>query len=199
MLLTRRPKQAGRSNRQRRSDFLWRWVVVQTKRHLIRYMLRSRHPPGYSARAAFVGLFVNFTPTVGFQVPLVVGIWSLARILGQRWHFNLPLACAWTLLTNLATMGPLYYLFLRTGRLMLGQTEATHGFASFVAQLNTTSPTDLGWLDSMLFYWHLVVDTFGLPLLIGSLPWALLTAILGYVWTMRFMSYRQKQRHLKNR
>ncbi|MBF0370060.1 MAG: DUF2062 domain-containing protein [Magnetococcales bacterium] len=165
----------------------WRWLVVQTKRRLIRPMLRGQHPPEYTARGTGVGLFLSLTPTVGFQIPMVLGIWMLTKRWIHRWDFNPAVACAWTLISNVVTLPPLYYLFTVTGRMIMGRWEKLRGFETFSQRLEKTTETGQQGLDALWAQLVGLMETFGWPMLVGSLPWAIVGGGVGYWLTLRFL------------
>ncbi|MED5519599.1 MAG: DUF2062 domain-containing protein, partial [Pseudomonadota bacterium] len=83
-------------------------------RRLLRYrlivpILRGRKASQFTARGAAVGLAVAMTPTVGVQMIFCAGLWMLLRAIKPAWGFNLIVACAWTWITNVFTVGPFYY------------------------------------------------------------------------------------------
>lgn len=151
---------------------------------LIAPMRRSRHPPEYTARGVFFGLLIALTPTVGIQMGVVLGLWVLVHRLTPRWDFNLVVALAWTWVTNVFTAPPLYYIYIVTGRMMLGRWEDMQGYSVFARRLAATMPDDAGWLEQA---WRFVVnlfDIFGVPMFVGCVPWMVLGAWAGYVWSL---------------
>ena len=150
-------------------------------------ILRGRHSPDYTARGVFWGLVVAMTPLVGIQMGIVFAIWLVARKLGPRHDFNVVVAIAWTWLTNVFTVPPIYYGFLVTGRLMLGHWDALPDFDQFTAQLHAVLATDAGWFTSLwLIVWR-IAEIWGLPMLLGCVPWAILSSVLGYHWSLHAM------------
>jgi uncharacterized protein (DUF2062 family) len=156
-------------------------------RRLIVPLMRGQHPPEYTARGTAVGLAVAFTPTVGVQMPAVFLLWLLVRYLRPAWEFNLVVAVAWTWLTNVATMAPVYYVFLVTGRIMMGRWEQLRGFDVFREKLTASLAVDAGPLETLWVYMLNLFQQFGLPMWVGSIPWALLFAWIGYRWSLRLV------------
>ncbi len=172
------------------TTWTWRWLVLQARRRLIRPILLGRHTPEYTARGTAVGLFVSLTPSVGFQIPLVLALWIVIKAGFRRWDFNPVVASAWTLLSNVATLPPLYYLFFITGRLMMGRDAQPPGFDLFRERLESATHNGQDWLEVLWLQVLGLAETFGWPMLIGSLPWAIAGAWLGYHATMRFLRRR---------
>ena len=82
---------------------------------LIIPVLRSPEAADYTARGVLVGLLVALTPTVGLQMLIVAGVWTMVRVLRPSWDFNVVIGMIWTWLTNVFTAPPIYYAFLITG------------------------------------------------------------------------------------
>ncbi len=151
---------------------------------LIIPLRRSRHPPEYTARGVFIGLFVALTPTVGVQMAVVFGLWVIVRRVYRPWDFNLVVALAWTWVTNVATAPPLYYLYIVTGRMMLGRWGDLQGYHVFTQRLAATVPQDSGWLEAAWLYLVNLFQIFGVPMFVGCVPWMILGAWAGYVWSL---------------
>jgi uncharacterized protein (DUF2062 family) len=170
-------------------------------RRLLRYRLvvpikRSHHhPPEHTARGVMVGLGWALTPTIGIQMGLCLITWLFARRL-FRWDFSLIVSCAWTWTTNVVTMLPCYYIFYVTGQLLLGRFDHLSGYDDFLAlwQRQVGAEEAAGSFDWFQYFEQLAVG-WGLPLLVGSLPWAVVGAWLGYVWTLRFVRRHREARH----
>ena len=149
---------------------------------------RSKHPPEYTARGVFFGLLIALTPTVGIQMPIVFGIWLLVRRLRPSADFSLVVALAWTWVTNVATAPPLYYLYIVSGRIMLGHWDNLQGYDVFAERLAQTMPQDAGWLETAWLYVVNLFDIFGVPLFVGCLPWMVFGAWAGYVWSLGLLT-----------
>ena len=177
---------------------------------LVTPLQRSRHPPGYVARSVSAGLFWAMTPTIGIQMPMVLLHWLIVRKFRQ-WDFNLIHAWAWTWVTNFVTMFPVYYAFYITGQLALGNWNdltGYHGFlklwdASVVVADPIGSPSHgllelvsyniVGLLERAWVYFAIVIEVWGMPMLVGCIPYAIVSAWLGYAWSMRIVvSHRRK-------
>ena len=168
---------------------------------LLRYklivpILRGRRMAQSTARGAAVGLAVCMTPTVGVQMIAVTAIWLMLKALKPSWGFNLFVACAWTWVTNVITVGPFYYGFLITGQFMLGGWDATTGFANFKDDLARVLAIETEGIEWLWIYSFEFFNLWGVPMFIGSVPWAILAAWLGYYGSLRFLEkFRSMQRH----
>jgi len=170
-----------------------------TRLRLIIPLKRGQMPPEFIAKGVAVGLAVAFTPTVGLQIVMVMAIWALAKWLGPRFQFHFVAAIAWVWVTNLFTIGPIYYAFLLTGQLMLGRFDelGSIGFDSFTAHLTQVASVDTGFLEGLWVGTVALFDVWGIPLFVGSIPWAIGTAWLGYAWSLRFVKRVQARRQAR--
>jgi len=137
-----------------------------------------------------IGLFWAMTPLVGIQMPLVFATW-----LAVRWkpslNFGLIIALAWTWVTNVFTMLPIYYLFYLTGVLFLGQPEEMTGYADFVRVWESALSGGAGFLGHVSAFVESVAHQQGLPMAVGCLPYAFGCAWLGYGWSLRYVVRRR--------
>jgi uncharacterized protein (DUF2062 family) len=167
------------------------------RHRLVIPVLRARHPPAYTARGVSVGLALAMTPTVGVQMPMVFLAWLAVKRFWRDRDFSLLVALAWTWFSNLLTVPPLYYLFLVTGRLMLGRWDHVKDYQTFMAKLDGALNVEGGWLETLWRYVHNLFEQFGLPMFVGCLPWAILSGWIGYVWTLRYLRRRAARRALR--
>lgn len=162
---------------------------------LIIPLKRGNMDPAYMARGVAVGLAVAFTPTVGVQLFAVLGIWLFVRAVTPRWDFHMVAGMAWVWVTNIFTIGPIYYAFFLTGQLMLGRFDQLGvGFGQFTSQLNNALTEEVGFFEGLWVYTYALFDTWGLPLFLGCIPWAIGLAWLGYVWSYRFVANLQMRK-----
>ncbi len=159
---------------------------------LVRYRLlvplqRGYRTPEFTARGAAVGLVVAMTPTVGVQMPICLLIWALVRWLKPSWNFSVILAMAWTWVTNLVTVPPIYFTFLVTGRVILGRSDGVTGYAAFQNELAGLLTHEAGPLESLWIYVAGIFEIWGLPMFVGCLPWAALCGYVGYRWSLSFL------------
>ena len=157
-------------------------------------LLRSRHPPEFTARGVFVGLLVALTPTVGVQMVVVFGMWAVVRRVYTPWDFSLVVALAWTWVSNVFTAPPLYYLYIVTGRMLMGHWGDLQGYSVFTERLAGTLPRDAGWLEAAWLYAVNLFEVFGVPMFVGCVPWMILGAWAGYVWSLGMLRALAKAR-----
>lgn len=152
---------------------------------------REKRGPHVIAWGVAIGLFVGFTPTVGFQIPLIIILWGIARKL--NFHFSMLLAIAWSWLSNGLTMIPFYYVFYVTGLAMLpddGNSLTFDGFSDYIED-------GVEHADSMADYLAFVgqmVGDIGLTVIIGCLPYAIGLSVAGYWATLSMLRSYKKYR-----
>jgi len=174
------------------------WRLMRLR--LVIPVLRSSAAPDYTARGVFVGLLVAMTPTVGVQMAIVLGIWAVLRVLRPAWGFNVVVGMLWTWLTNIFTVTPIYYLFLLTGEAMLGRWDEAGGYVMFSEQLEKLLETDASILESLWIYAVSIFEAWGVPMLLGCVPWAIASACLGYWWSLRLIErFRERRRNQVSR
>jgi uncharacterized protein (DUF2062 family) len=156
-------------------------------------LMRSPHTPEYTARGVMVGLFWAFTPLIGVQMYLVFLSWLIARR-KPAWDFNLLVGLAWTWVTNVFTLIPTYYLFYVTGQILLGRTDTITGYDHFAHAWQAALEAE-SYTQGFVAYVRTIVSEQGVPMLVGSIPYAFGTAWLGYRWSLKFIITLRKARH----
>jgi uncharacterized protein (DUF2062 family) len=159
----------------------------QLRYRLVIPILRGKHSPEYTARGVLFGLLAAMTPTVGIQMPIVFITWCCVRVLRPSWDFNLVVGLAWTWVTNILTVPPMYYVFLVTGRLMTGHFDALTGYDMFQERLATLLDANAVWYEAVWVYIVGMFEIWGVPMFLGCLPWAALSGWLGYRWSLRLI------------
>lgn len=166
---------------------IWLDSIAKLAVRLIHPILHAHHSPEYTARAVGVGLFVAFTPFFGAHIAIVLAIWLIAKSINRGLSFNPVIASAWTLLSNAFTIVPLFYVFIQTGFFILGRWESMQSFESYRPEFEQTSYANTGWIEIMSLRVLDLLTEFGIPLFIGSLPWALCISIAGYFLSLHFI------------
>ncbi len=139
-------------------------------------------------------MLLAMTPTIGIQMFMIIGTWLfLTKII--KWDFSLIAGLGWTWTSNVFTMIPLYYLFYITGQIMLGNWGDISGFEQFsqmVGQIN--SNPDLTFWERTSTWIVNLFKGWGVPMFLGSVPWAILSSWLGYK-----LAYNYVVRHREKR
>jgi uncharacterized protein (DUF2062 family) len=189
-----RPRETNRNG-------IWNGLRRLVRFRLVIPVLRARHSPEYTARGVFVGLIVAMTPTVGVQMAIVAAIWLAVRLLRPSWNFSPVVAALWTWVTNIFTLAPIYYIFLITGQLMMGRWGGTDSYDMFADRLNKLLATDATWLESLWIYAVEMFTIWGVPMFVGSIPWAIVCGWLGYRWSLSVARtvHRRRKRRTKAR
>jgi uncharacterized protein (DUF2062 family) len=177
------------------------WLQKLTR--LIRFRVvvpikRSPHPPEYTARASLVGLAAAFNPLIGTQMTLCLVTWIIGRKL-FKWDFSLPIACAWTWVTNAFTNPPLFYIFYTTGYYLLGYQHRIADYESFAQVLRVAVSSDLGVWNTLKVTLTSVKRS-GMLMAVGCLPYMAIFGWLGYRYTLKYvLARRARQREKRNR
>lgn len=164
------------------------------KLKLIVPILRLKHPPEYKARGVAIGLAWAMTPLVGIQMWLVLMTWLFLKKV-CHWHFSLGLAIAWTWVTNVFTLPPVYYMFYATGQWM--RSRDVGAYQQLKQLISDTFLSDLGFWEQWVLFFKLLLKDWGLSMAIGCIPWAVFFGFLGYYLTYRFEKKREEKRLLK--
>ncbi len=140
-----------------------------------------------------VGLFWAFTPLLGVQMYLVFFTWLLTRR-NPRLEFGLIIGLAWTWVTNVFTIWPVYYAFYFTGQIFLGRWEGATGYDIFVSKWEEILAANDGFIETFSASVKLIAHDQGLAMTIGCVPYAIGGAWLGYYCTLQFIRRRRRGR-----
>jgi len=127
-------------------------------------------------------------------MPAVFLIWLLLRFCLSGSPFNLPVALAWTWVSNAFTVPVFYYTFFLTGSLAIGADEGAAGFSEFANRLLVilSVPSSFTEFSSQL---DALWKAYGAPLFLGCVPWAFLSGFAGYYWTLKLIErFRLRRR-----
>jgi uncharacterized protein (DUF2062 family) len=174
----------------------WQRFKRACRFRLVVPLKRSVHSPQHVARGVGVGIAWALTPTVGIQMVFCFATWVVTRRL-FNWDFSLIISLAWTWLTNVLTLVPSYYLFFVTGQMMLGRFDDLSGYNEF-ASIWGKSEVDanaMGYWEGLWAYAVILFEGWGLPMVIGCLPWSALGGWAGYVWSLRFIERHREAKH----
>jgi len=172
-------------------DRWWQRPVTASRRWY--YDLRGlilQQPPEFAARGAAIGMFAAFTPTIGIQIPIIIGFWMAIR---RYWNFSLAISIACTFITNFATAFPIYYVFLVTGRIMQGAWDDLNGYDAFADRLSRMLPEDAGTWELIWVSLNNIMSTYGIAMVLGSLPWAISIGALTYFVVLRYGRMRRQR------
>jgi uncharacterized protein len=137
---------------------------------------RSKHDRKVLSRGVFVGFFIAFTPTVGFQIPLLISIWLCFKVI-FKFNFSLSIAIALSWISNPFTAAPLYYIYYLTGVLITNEPSPSITIESIKKILNNSQ--DNNYYNSLILIYNMTIE-FGTILLIGCMPFAILFGVAGY-------------------
>ena len=147
---------------------------------MVHNVLHADDPPHRLALGVAIGVAVAFTPTVGFQMALIVFV---AWVLGANRLVGVPLA--W--ISNPATMAPIFYVCYRVGVAMTGYGGVG---AAWWAELGRPPG---GWWANVSFYWSRLLEI-AVPLWAGSLVVAGVAGVATYAVVDRMIrGYRLRR------
>lgn len=154
---------------------------------------RSPHSAEYSARGVAIGMFWALTPLVGIQMYLCFMTWLVVKqTKGLR--FSLVIACAWTWVSNVFTMLPIYYVFYITGQIMVGNWDKISGYETFIASFEFAFADHVGFWHSMLELVALLAREVGVAMGVGCVPYAIIGGWLSYKFSLKYIHQRRVRR-----
>lgn len=146
-------------------------------RTLLRTVLQLDDTHHSIALGSAIGMWIGLTPTVGFQMLLVVFVSVLTA---PFFRFNRIAAIVAVYVSNPITMVPLYYFLYKVGAWFVGGDVTRDDFAAMVEYKDFA-----GWWQTVV---SLVIDL-GYPLLVGTLIVATVGGVLTYP-AMRWLLHR---------
>ena len=151
--------------------------IVIPFRAVFKWLVRLRKSPRAVAGGFALGVFIAFTPTIGFQLVLAI-------FLATAFNLNRPAALLTVWITNVATMAPIYTFNYWVGSLFLPGppvAEVYGTFAAIGAQLVKMDIWEIGrQFETMLG----LSGAIAIPLLIGSITVGLIGAGITYLGSM---------------
>ena len=179
-----------------RSVSFFQNMVRLLKLRLIVPLLRSEKPASYKAKGVAVGLAWALTPLVGIQMWLVFMTWLVWKKISSE-GFSLTLALAWTWVTNVFTLVPIYYVFYVTGQLLMGNFDDITGYDKLQSIIADTFLAEYGFWETWGVFFKMLLKDWGLSMAVGCLPWVVAGYICGYRFTMAFEQSRMKRKMKK--
>lgn len=173
---------------------LWENLKRICRHRLVIPLIRSPHPPEYKARGVAVGTAWAMTPLVGIQMYLVFMTWiTLKKVF--KCSFSLPLGLAYTWITNVVTMIPIYYAFYVTGQWMLNRP--IQGYDDLKQTMESAFFADYTFWEKWGAFFKMLVHDWGIAMGVGCLPWALVGGVASYYMVLKFEKARLARREKK--
>ena len=142
-----------------------RYIVRKLKAFFVYRVLHIDDTPHRIALGVAIGIFITWTPTVGFQMLLVLG---LSWLLGANKLVGVPFV--W--ISNPATMVPIFLPNYYLGKWVLGSDSQAPDFAGAITLSGS-------WLETVQKWWAATWQVFW-PLWVGSIIIGLFLGILSY-------------------
>ncbi len=171
---------------------VWDKIRRPVEYRLVVPLKRSAQDPLVLARGVLVGMMWAMTPLVGIQMTTVLITWMIAKKV--KWSFSLPIAIAFTWVTNVFTMVPVYYVFYVTGKLMMGDWSNITGWESVKNIVETTFFGDYTLWESIVLFSKMLLKDWGLAMALGCIPWSIGLGWLSYRWSLKFLRLWQEKR-----
>ena len=161
-----------------------RYYLRRGRRFVYHRILHADDPPHRLALSLAIAMFITFTPTVGFQMVLVV---FLTWLLRANKLVGVPVV--W--ISNPATIPPIYYVCYLVGRLLMGSQPVAEDW-EWWQQLAGPYPPG-GWWPKVVFFWERFMQI--LPqLVVGGVVVGLATGIPTYYLSyFGIRAYRMKR------
>ncbi len=151
----------------------FRQYLQRAKDFCVYRVLHADDPPHTLALGIAIGMFVTFTPLIGFQMVISV---FLAWLLRANKIVGVPLV--W--ISNPLTFVPIYYPCYVVGCKLTGLPVVSDRWDEIGESWRAlTTSASAGWLDKVKFGWDIVSESFG-PLWIGCMVVASVAGILSY-------------------
>ncbi|MHB0959524.1 MAG: DUF2062 domain-containing protein [Pirellulaceae bacterium] len=158
----------------------FRLYIRRARAFVYHNVLHADDPPHQLALGAAIGIFILFTPTVGFQM-------MISLLLAWLLKANKAIGVAVVWISNPATMIPIFYPCYLVGRTMLFWEPVSNGWWRQLAQ------PPPGWWPAVIFYWSRLLEI-ALPLWLGGIVIGLLVAYpTYYALYYAICSYRMRR------
>ena len=154
-----------------------RYLAKRIERFFIYRVLHVDDTPHRIALGVAVGIFITWTPTIGFQMLLTVALAALLRA-------NKVVGVPFVWLSNPFTLPPIYGPNYLVGCWLLRQKALDLGF---LMAAHSTG----GWIERIETWWNATWHVFW-PLWVGSIVVGLLLGTLSYFMT-RFAVVRYRE------
>lgn len=164
-----------------------RYLIERLKRFLVYRVMHVDDTPRRIAMGLAIGIFVTWTPTIGFQMVLVV---ALAWLFGANKFVGVPFV--W--ISNPLTALPLYGLNFLVGAWLLPGQYSWADFRTAVIKAVAYRGSVLGRIGA---WWRATVDFF-LPLWLGSILVGVVLAAITYVLVYRAVVIYRRHWHLRH-
>ena len=170
------------------------------KKRLVVPILRSPQPPEYTALGVAIGTMWSMTPLVGIQMWLVSITWFFYKKVRKK-SFSLPLGLAFTWISNVFTLVPIYYVFYVTGQMIMGNWDSISGYSHLKEIIHQTFMSELSFIEEWILFFKLLLQDWGLAMIIGCIPWMAIGYWMGNKLTLQLLKdyhlLREKRRLAK--
>lgn len=171
-----------------------RYIIKRLKRFFIYRVLHVDDTAHRIALGLAIGIFITWTPTLGFQMLLTVLLAALVRA-------NKLVGVPFVWISNPLTAVPLYGFNFLVGAWVL---PGSYRFSEFTHAMGEAIKFNGGWLDKLFAWWSATWKIFA-PLWVGSILVGLMLGVATYfvtrwgvrVYRDRFHRWQRRHAHRK--
>lgn len=162
-----------------------RYIARNIRKFLKYRVLHIDDTPHRIALGLAIGIFVTWTPTLGFQMALTVMLAALCRA-------NKLVGIPFVWISNPLTAVPLYGLNYLIGAWVL---PGNYSWNEFSVAIDKAIKLNGGWFDKAVAWWGATLQVFW-PLWVGSILVGLVLGLASYFVTRRAVEiYREHHYH----
>lgn len=129
--------------------------TTKIKPALVKAVNEIRHPasnPRLTALSMSLGVFVAILVPLGLQSFAFVGLMAIVR-------YNIIIACTISFITNPLTFLPLYYIAIKIGEFLIGDTFPWKYFNAFIDKPDWSYLLKFGWKGTVILFAGLILLT----------------------------------------
>ena len=128
-----------------------------------------------------MGIFWGLTPTVGFQIYLVLLQWIVQKYILRK-SFDLSIALILVWISNPITIVPFYIIFYHTGTIIMNFFQLTFVEDNNILYnfLNILNNSEWKYYEKIFYIFKLSFNRWFLVMMTGSLVYAIPITLFGY-------------------
>ena len=161
-----------------------KYILVKLERFMIYRVMSLNDTPHRIALGVAIGIFVTFTPTIGFQM-------ILTFLLSLLFNANKFVGVPFVWISNPLTIVPIYMPSYWLGFWLIGG----NGDESVLRNLAEAVITDGGWTDRVRAFWH-AIEPIVWQLWVGSLIVSAFLGMITYIVVYKMTVFYRKKMNL---
>jgi uncharacterized protein (DUF2062 family) len=168
-----------------------KWLFLRL-RPLFRMLKGLRGTPEAIAGGFSLGLFLALTPTVGVQIIIAVFLATLFKV-------SRPAALVSVMITNPLTIPPIFTFNYWVGRLFFDGPQVREFYGHFLGIARELANMDIWEVGLQIRAFAEIGRDMFIPLVVGSLIVASLSAVFSYILLARFFWFLKLHRERKKK